>query len=405
MTIREELNMERKSDIGTDKFFEEAARETLFEGIRMSSSNSDYTDRLKEIGERAVKAAERLNADLHDNKRYFQFAERNVRDGVEKLAEKLEAVANVTNVRIRYGKRDIDSVMRALTSRYSMREIERAYKERDQPKDRYGDSALKEAVAAYGEYIKNKDRFNRGRNGKPLGSRDYLEIVAREIFDSRYASDFVRSDDWGKAIKDQISKLVDNITRRVQRARNFCEFADRDQRGRVVRVIKSLGVSDYLASNVECELKQVKECESAKDNRDMRKVELLTTAQVSAIAGGNRSIRELIDLDTGKSFNISWAASAGYHTDWDPATLADTSVAQSLSTWGSWRARPGIIIVDNRLIAVGFHLMPHGVSFTANNGINGHMCMYYHDSPTGTGTAEYAASMNAAAEEAYNMSR
>jgi hypothetical protein len=251
--------MEKRSDIGTDRFFEEAARNTLFEGISMSRSNSGYTDRLKEIGERAAEAAEQLNEDLHNNKRYFQFVEREVRAGVEKLAEQLEAVAKVADVRIRYGSSDIRAVMRALTSRYSMDEITRAYDERDEPKDMYGDRDLADTVEAYAEYIQNKDSFNRGRDDRPLGSREYAEVVARAVFGSSFASDFVRSDDWGRAVRDQIERLVENMIRLVQRARNFCEFADRDQRGRVVRVIKGLGVSDYLASNVECELEQVEE--------------------------------------------------------------------------------------------------------------------------------------------------
>jgi hypothetical protein len=139
-----------------------------------------------------------------------------------------------------------------------MDEIERAYRERDEPRDRHGDRDLQETVEAYAEYIRSKDLFNRGRSDKPLGSQDYTEAVAREVFGCGFASDFARSDDWGRAIRDQIEKLVENMIRLVQRARNFGEVTDRDQRRRVAKVVSDLG-GDSLASSLEGELKHVEE--------------------------------------------------------------------------------------------------------------------------------------------------
>ena len=59
------------------------------------------------------------------------------------------------------------------------------------------------------------------------------------------------------------------------------------------------------------------------------RVGLLRTSEVAALQSG-RSIRELIDLRSGKSFNISWDSSPTYHTDWTPATEADTAIVKSI---------------------------------------------------------------------------
>jgi len=105
----------------------------------------------------------------------------------------------------------------------------------------------------------------------------------------------------------------------------------------------------------------------------------------------NRIRLELIDLETMKSFDISWAVSTGYHTDWDPWSLNDTNIARTIPGWNTWNARPGILrFPGGHLVAVGFHLRPHDISFRPNNGINGHMCMFY-----GTGGGGCISTMNA----------
>ena|GEM_PF-6891327 len=171
--------------------------------------------------------------------------------------------------------------------------------------------------------------------------------------------------------------------------------------------------------------------------KEYAKVELLSQKEASQIGGGRRIV-VLLDLNSGKSFNIYWAPPAvSYHTDWSPATVADTNVIKSIldpsalptdSKWSStssWSfdARSGIIIVGERRIAVGFHLRPHASDFSGGKSglpsdidtppqdrnpalsswpLGGHMCMYYGESPTGNGDPKYAKNMNDAAKEAYN---
>ncbi|MDQ2087860.1 hypothetical protein RBH29_15620, partial [Herbivorax sp. ANBcel31] len=156
-------------------------------------------------------------------------------------------------------------------------------------------------------------------------------------------------------------------------------------------------------------------------------LELLGQAEVSATwGGGARQSVALTDLETGLTFNISWAASTcGYHTDWSPMTSEDTDIIKSIlhptggvdwsnpDSW-SWSARPGYINIDDRRIAVGFHLRPHAMNFVEGNDlpnesntrpaggwpVGGHMCMFY-----GSGGGGAAGTMNAcndAAELAYN---
>ena len=163
-------------------------------------------------------------------------------------------------------------------------------------------------------------------------------------------------------------------------------------------------------------------------------VELLTNAQARAIGGGWR-VASLVDLETGKRFSIAWHP-PGLHTDWSPMSPADVRIIQEIlspervdeidwdlaGSW-SWNARPGVLEVDGRRIAVGFHLFPHGSILGSEIGaepglplramsdtqatwtIGGHMCMYYSNSTSLRGTQEYQNAMNDAARRAYNWSR
>jgi hypothetical protein len=106
-----------------------------------------------------------------------------------------------------------------------------------QPKDKHGDRDLKETVEAYAEYIKNKNRFNQGKSGKGLGTREYAEQTAKAVFGS---SDFSRNDDWGRAVKGQITILFENMLRLIQRAKNLGEVADNEQKKRVIDVVDNL---------------------------------------------------------------------------------------------------------------------------------------------------------------------
>lgn len=152
-------------------------------------------------------------------------------------------------------------------------------------------------------------------------------------------------------------------------------------------------------------------------------VEKLTTKQVAAIQS-KREMKEVIDLTTGKSFFISWAASPGYHSDWTPWSPEDVQTIWKFlhpngggnisnpKDW-SWDARPGVLKLNGHMIACGFHLRPHAAIMGGRPGypfsnqsntkpaggwpLGGHMCMYYGDSPGGTPKC------NEAAELAYKL--
>lgn len=156
-------------------------------------------------------------------------------------------------------------------------------------------------------------------------------------------------------------------------------------------------------------------------------VEYLPTKEVAAIQT-KREKKEVIDLTTGKSFFVSWAASPTYHSDWTPMTPEDVKIIWSFlhpdgggninnpDHW-SWNARPGVLKLNGRMIACGFHLRPHAAIMGGNPGapfsnksntpfaysktqkwpLGGHMCMYYGDSPGGTPKC------NDAAREAYKL--
>lgn len=155
----------------------------------------------------------------------------------------------------------------------------------------------------------------------------------------------------------------------------------------------------------------------------------LSTKQVAAIETG-RKAKTLVDLTTGKRFNVSWDASPNYHSDCTPMTQSDTNVMKSIlnpsldynsqkwanyNTW-SWAGRPGAIkLKDGKWVACGFHMRPHaaimggspgypfknesntplsGAAKAANGSqwrLGGHFCLYYGDSPGGTSGCNPAA--------------
>jgi len=152
-------------------------------------------------------------------------------------------------------------------------------------------------------------------------------------------------------------------------------------------------------------------------------VELLPTADIHRLLP-RHSTQRLVDLVTMQEFNISFQTSPNWHVDWSPATRNDTGVIQNIlapnvpindnrwnnpdgsSTLWSWGQRQGVLrLSGGRLVAVGFHLYPHGSSMVtpvwpmrndsdtppwnrtpplARWPLGGHMCMYFGDSgPTG----------------------
>jgi len=179
-------------------------------------------------------------------------------------------------------------------------------------------------------------------------------------------------------------------------------------------------------------------------------VEGLNTRQVFDLKIA-RGSKRLIDLQTRKTLNVYWEANNNYHTDWTPMTSVDTDVVKSLllpnrasnwdgwnnrDTWtnaGAWNARHGVIELNGRFVAVGFHLFPHdrimgdtiakpGLPLTNRSGVwdeegknknyaidengrwvlGGHMCMYYGDSPSGKSVPDQspAKELNDAARKA-----
>lgn len=156
-------------------------------------------------------------------------------------------------------------------------------------------------------------------------------------------------------------------------------------------------------------------------------VEYLSTKQVAAIQT-KREAKEIIDLTTMKVIKFSWAASPSYHSDCTPMTPQDVQTIKDIlhpgggvdwndvNSW-SWDGRPGVLKLNGRLIACGFHLRPHAAMMGGNPGapftnrsntpfyynqtqkwpLGGHICCYYGDSPGGT------QSCNAAAKKAYEL--
>lgn len=152
----------------------------------------------------------------------------------------------------------------------------------------------------------------------------------------------------------------------------------------------------------------------------------LSNKQVASIETG-RKTKTLVDLTTGKRFNISWDACKSYHSDCTPATQADTNVMKDIlhpeiphnsedwkdiNNW-SWAGRPGAVkLADGKWVACGFHMRPHAAIMGGNPGypfknesntplskpekgskwrLGGHFCMYYGDSVGGTPSCNDAA--------------
>lgn len=143
-------------------------------------------------------------------------------------------------------------------------------------------------------------------------------------------------------------------------------------------------------------------------------IQLMSTREVARRETGRKS-KKVVDLTTKKTFNVSWDSSPGYHTDFTPMAVSDTTVIKSFLSsksptdkayWGnkdnwSWNARPAAIqLKDGTWVACGYHTRPHAAIMGGNPGhpftnqsntrpsggwaLGGHMCMYYGDSPGGT---------------------
>ncbi len=158
------------------------------------------------------------------------------------------------------------------------------------------------------------------------------------------------------------------------------------------------------------------------------KLKYVNNTYVRKYSGGSgRHVKQLVDLNTGKRFNISWARPSGtYHSDVTPNDKASTDVVKNIvnpskdpsdnAYWGKgrawdWTGHPGAMQLSNGVwIACGFHLRPHGApqggnpdypwnqSSPASRPANyssrtpegkdawkpgGHFCLYYNESNDG----------------------
>ena len=110
--------------------------------------------------------------------------------------------------------------------------------------------------------------------------------------------------------------------------------------------------------------------------------ELLEWKEVDKIIP-NKSIFQVIDLETGLSFNVQRRAGSR-HADVQPLTDKDTKTMKEIygGSW-SWHRRAILVIVDNHFIAASMHGMPHGIGVLKNN-FPGHFCIHFYKSTTHT---------------------
>lgn len=128
-------------------------------------------------------------------------------------------------------------------------------------------------------------------------------------------------------------------------------------------------------------------------------VELVTMAEISSLLPTRENIR-VVDVRTGISYNIR-IFSKGTHADYEPATRADTDTMFAIRGGvRSWSARPLWVYVGNRVFAAATHSMPHDVSWISDNGMNGHLCLHFHNTTTNSKT--YQADLRRAVQEAYD---
>jgi LysM repeat protein len=92
------------------------------------------------------------------------------------------------------------------------------------------------------------------------------------------------------------------------------------------------------------------------------------------------STAKVIDLDTGRSFNVKRSYGAN-HADCEPLTAQDAKIMHEI--WGnqwSWNARAVVVEVNGRRIAASSNAMPHDIQSITNNNFNGHFCIHFLNS-------------------------
>lgn len=96
------------------------------------------------------------------------------------------------------------------------------------------------------------------------------------------------------------------------------------------------------------------------------------------------TIGQVRDLETGKTFNVKYYGGSN-HSDVVPVTKADTEIIQSI--YGSWswsKKRPMVLNFEKGGVkyqmAVSLTGMPHSTTDIYDNGMNGHLDMYFYNS-------------------------
>ena len=97
----------------------------------------------------------------------------------------------------------------------------------------------------------------------------------------------------------------------------------------------------------------------------MREVELLTTKELGEIVG--TGARMVIDAITERTFFVCFAGARGDHYDVTPATESDAHIMEEIfnphkpDINATWRARPTVLVVDERHIAFGLCWFAHHI--------------------------------------------
>jgi len=131
-------------------------------------------------------------------------------------------------------------------------------------------------------------------------------------------------------------------------------------------------------------------------------VEMLEWSEVRHLLPLRTNLR-VVDVRTGIAFNIR-VFSRSVHADVEPPTREDTdAILRSRNGVWSFSARPVWVTVGNRTFAASMNGQPHDVSTIADNGINGHFCLWFKGSASNTSNSvTYHRDMTNAIQEAYD---
>lgn len=106
------------------------------------------------------------------------------------------------------------------------------------------------------------------------------------------------------------------------------------------------------------------------------------------------------DCNTGESFNLVFAGGAN-HAEMELARIADKAVFSKVcGVEFNYLKRPVVVNVDGRRIAASMQCYPHGSDTVENNGIDGHVCVFFAGSLSHVGAlsdAEHDAAVSKAA--------